>query len=154
MLAIEPFRVGRTYHWHVFDILQHYSVDTEYVDQWYCPTCDSDGRDCLYALDHLWEAATLSEVWSATLDHKMCSERYPEIEASLRDLGFVKPCTAHLENGGVAVFGDGHHRIAAALELHIDCIPTLFHGAWDLGYPESRHISEDSGLWRAGDPIV
>ena len=64
----------------------------------------------------------------------------------LRSAGFVRPLTAGINRYTQELtFGDGHHRLAAAMELRMETVPVLV--------AHDNHIAEDSGSWRLGDPV-
>lgn len=82
--------------------------------------------------------------WDEILDEKRDDSHYPDVVASLRERGWVRPATCWGYPWEM-VYGDGHHRLAAAI---------------DLGHSEvliERHpkfcIAPDSGEWDSSDPI-
>jgi hypothetical protein len=125
MLAIEPPRVGTTVLWLVEDILQHRSMDN---------TCY--GR----------HDAPIEEKWELCLDSKRMAYNYGDIIESIQSNGFVRPLTsAWLDWLESWEFGDGHHRLAAAIDLGIEAVPVAIQ-AYAV-------VSSDSGDWSAGDEI-
>ena len=115
MLALEPIRVCRVYHWAVEQVMERSSTDFEFYGSW----------------DYM-------------LDEKREDSHYPDVLASIREHGFIRPLNADLGKGYLQL-SDGHHRIAAAVDLGIECVPVYV-----TRYPI---ISGDSGHWRAGREV-
>lgn len=78
-------------------------------------------------------------LFEVTLEIKRSDEGYDRIVESLREHGFTVPCTVQIADRGY-IFGDGHHRLAAAIDLGIEYIPVQ---ACVLG----KSIATDSGEW-------
>ena len=113
MLAIEPIRPGNVIHWHVEDIMRHESIDME------CYT------GCFYADDKVLEPED-EGFFPALLNRKRQHYHYGDVVESLRSVGFVRPVTAYYDDyTGYLVFGDGHHRLAAAIDLGLSTVPVL-----------------------------
>ena len=154
MLAIEPIRPGNVIHWHVEDILRHWSIDINYYadDLYYCCECDE-----YHNTEEQWDfecdsnnwhglGDDLHKLWEAMLSLKRRDGHYDDIVESLRSAGFVRPLTAGINRYTKELtFGDGHHRLAAAMELRMETVPVLV--------AHDNHIAEDSGSWRLGDPV-
>lgn len=77
--------------------------------------------------------------WRALLHRKRMDENYSDVKDSIARWGFVRPVTVAIEVGNKIEYGDGHHRLAAAIELGFTHVPVE---AYD-GY----NISDDSGAW-------
>lgn len=76
--------------------------------------------------------------WEYMITCKRGDEHYNDVLESIRRWGFVRPLTAY-HDGDKLSFGDGHHRLAAAMELGMTTVPVeVFKWAT---------ISEDSGEW-------
>jgi hypothetical protein len=74
--------------------------------------------------------------WEGVLAGKRCDPWYPEVVESIRERGFVRPLTCYIvteetctcewcgnPEPGSLKFADGHHRLAAAIELGLKTIP-------------------------------
>ena len=120
------------------------SVD-EIVNEWHS---EDFGFGCLALSDEL-------------LDCKRADADYCYVVDSVRELGYVKPITCRPEMvhpGERLAMGDGHHRLAAAIDLGIKEIPVMFyrnayecitfdHGWWKDGKIKT-HIGQSSkGFW-------
>lgn len=68
------------------------------------------------------------------LEDKRCDEQYPHVLRSLRTGGFTKGIRIHPEHKRVT---DGHHRIAAAIDLGYRFVP----------YEYRQYCDDDSGEW-------
>lgn len=115
MLAIEPIRVDRVYHWALSQVQERESTDST----WY-------------------------NSWADMLAKKRNDGHYPDIVTSLKVHGFIRPLNADVHRGHLAL-SDGHHRVAAALDLGMECVPVYV--------TDHPIISDDSGYWRLGRPI-
>lgn len=121
MTAVGDFvpEVGTVFQWDIAEILTRPSAD---VGRW------SEDQD-------------LTEEWENLLEEKRNDSHYGELkEAVLRD-GFTHPCTAN-GGGSELLFGDGHHRLAIAIDLGLPTVPVRVHADWAISY--------DSGSWYEG----
>jgi hypothetical protein len=84
--------------------------------------------------------------WTSLLEEKREDDHYPDIVKSLKRHGFVRPATCWFDRcGGLMVYGDGNHRLAASIDLgwtHV--LVQRKRGAW---------IHSDSGFWTMDEPI-
>ncbi|QOP66639.1 ParB-like nuclease domain protein [Microbacterium phage Lahqtemish] len=128
MLAIEPPRVGRVYHWSLADLMTRRSGDVSKY---------TDGHD--------WPSK-----WRRKLQQKRRDRHYPDVVESLDELGFIRPLDATLnfsyeyedgddDSAGMVRLADGHHRFAAAIDLGYEAVPILV-SEWPT-------IAPDSGEW-------
>ncbi|QUE26089.1 ParB-like nuclease domain protein [Microbacterium phage SanaSana] len=115
MLELEPIRVGRVYHWAIAQVMERRSTDSG-----------------------------LYMSWDEMLDSKREDWHYPEVLASIRFHGFIRPLNADLGRGYLAL-SDGHHRVAAAIDLGMECVPVFV--------TSHAVIAGDSGSWREGRPV-
>ena len=73
-------------------------------------------------------------------------EHYPKVVEALRENGFMRPLTSYVE-GFDRYMGDGHHRLAAAIDLGLTEVPVLMsENGWDMDL-----IADDSGDWDGGE---
>jgi hypothetical protein len=78
--------------------------------------------------------------WASVLEDKRDEYDYDQTVRSLETYGFVRPVTAQAIGGNDYKYGDGHHRLAAAIDLGWTHVPIeAFHGYYE--------ISRDSGYW-------
>lgn len=87
--------------------------------------------------------------WSEKLAMKRNHGHYEDLKQSLVANGFIRPVTVRTNQysgNEDLMYGDGHHRLAAAIDLGMTHIPVEFVG-------DNRGISADSGYWSAGDPV-
>lgn len=153
-LNLEP---GVTFDWDIDEIMTRQSCD---VEQWKMSTCTKCGAtnwdgwgwylDGEY-LDHpldlgrdhscfdFAEDGSLSEAWEGCLESKRADDQYPDIVDSIRAFGFIRPLTARINHEGILEFGDGHHRLAAAIDLGMSTVPVRVYRDW--------YIAADSGGW-------
>lgn len=115
MLAIEPIRLHRVYNWAISQIVTRDSTDSDNYDSW------DDMLEC-----------------------KRADTQYPWIVESLKTNGFVRPLNATTCWGQLQL-SDGHHRVAAAIDMGMDTVPVYV--------AEDDIISSDSGLWNPRRPI-
>lgn len=87
--------------------------------------------------------------WSVVLDHKRDDEYYPDVVESLREFGFIRPVTIEIssDRDNRFVYGDGHHRLAAAIDLG------WHHVLVQVAGTRVSAIAVDSGDWDRGLPI-
>ncbi|UYL86352.1 ParB-like nuclease domain protein [Microbacterium phage Jovita] len=132
MLAIEPPRVGRTYHWCIQDLMTRRSGDVNRF---------TEGGD--------WPAR-----WRRKLSQKRRDDHYPDVVESIDELGFIRPLDAALNfvyeddndpSVGMVRLADGHHRFAAAIDLGYEAVP-IYLSQWPT-------IAPDSGDWRRDIPV-
>jgi hypothetical protein len=73
--------------------------------------------------------------WRYTLKCKREDRWYNDVVKSLKKHGFTRPLTCYVRNSpylyndppeGTLVFGDGHHRLAAAIDLGMTEVPLEF----------------------------
>lgn len=84
--------------------------------------------------------------WDEVFRDKRRDYNYGQVHDSIREHGFKRPLTVIIDDeGNIDRFGDGHHRLAAAVELGYTRVPVM---AFD---DEWRAVSEDSGSWNGGD---
>lgn len=83
------------------------------------------------------------------LEEKRQDEQYSDIVASIRAYGFVRPLTARVNTDTIHgyMFGDGHHRLAAAIDLGYTHVPLQI-------VDSTRMIGYDSGEWTLDSKIA
>ena len=156
MLALTQLKDGDTFHWAIEDILRHNSVDLN----WYgegagkCPECgtlyipeiDYYGPECGCRNESSeFEDLSTAELWDFVLEHKRNDHWYDDLKHVITTEGFdpSKPFTARPQLHGELIFGDGHHRLAIAIDMGLECIPvTVKISGW---------CADDSGSWGDGD---
>lgn len=120
--------VGTVFDWDIAEIMERRSLD---VDE--------------------WRGGTIELAWEEMLRRKRSDRNYPDIVTSIERWGFVRPLTAYITYGNELRFGDGHHRLAAAIELGMTTVPVeVFHrsrcavdsGTWNLemGIDSAREV--------------
>jgi hypothetical protein len=113
-------KVGDIFDWDIEEILQSYSIDGAEPGDW----------------DHL-------------LDNKRSDSCYWDVYQSIEQHGFLRPVTGYLicPDYDRLEYGDGHHRLASAIDLGMTTVPTLI--------VESSHyaIATDSGGWYYGHKV-
>jgi hypothetical protein len=158
-LNLEP---GVIFDWDIDEILTRQSCDVGGYSCIVCTKCgatnfDSWGwyRDGEF-LDHRDDAtldhscydhaddAPIQDAWDACLETKRQDDHYPDIVDSIRAFGFIRPLTARLVDSNLE-FGDGHHRLAAAIDLGLTTVPVKVFRDWA--------VAKDSGSWYTEDPI-
>jgi hypothetical protein len=117
MLALEPIRPGKTYPWLIEQIVQE---ERESSDR------------------SRWRP------WRDLLASKRRDHHYHAVVASISMHGFIRPLNADLESGELQL-SDGHHRLAAAMDLAMETVPVFV--------SRLRYIDEDSGEWESGDHV-
>jgi hypothetical protein len=60
--------------------------------------------------------------WGSLLEYKRADLNYADVRDSIRDRGWFRPVCVQFD-GTIWEFGDGHHRLAAAVELGHRYIP-------------------------------
>lgn len=140
MLALEPLRAEREYELNINWVLNN-TVPWDEADCW-------SGYDCEYVQENSLDPEDLTDapnhlLWGHVLYHKMEDGQYPFIVESLERWGFRFPLTIQLSpEGGTHTWGDGHHRLAAAIELGL---PTVSVKAWPRFTARANLVRADSG---------
>ena len=127
--------IGEVWLWDIEEIMTRTSSDVSSArSDHYCGDCGCvDGEPCVADNDAL--------AWDDVIERRREDPHYEHVVESIREHGFTVPCTAWYDEDSLVVrFGDGHHRLAAALELGITEIPVV------MAEPH-QYISEDSFLW-------
>lgn len=109
-----------------------------------------DGAQPQSLYDHLpWEEQRWVDPWITLLSKKRKDRQYPAVYASIQAYGWVRPLTVQWDDyDSDIIFGDGHHRLAAAIELGYTHVPVELTGnSW------FDCVSLDSGCWDTGDEI-
>lgn len=101
-----------------------------------------DGTVIDWDIDEIMERNSLDmgyyQDWEDLLEQKRMDSHYEDVKASIERWGFVRPLTSYVSRG-MLQFGDGHHRLAAAIELGMSTVPVEVH--------THAMIAEDSGEW-------
>lgn len=81
--------------------------------------------------------------WDWLLDDKRNDNYYPDVVRSLKEHGFKRPLTCSIDDYDPSdyQFGDGHHRLAAAIDLGLTHVPLEAYPSGSWG------VSDDSGSW-------
>lgn len=93
------------------------------------------------------------EVFKRMLDDKREDWGYPDVVESVDAYGFLRPLTVRRPDEGEPseygyVFEDGHHRLAAAIDLGYSHVPVQL-------VPKGKSaIADDSGGWDSRRPIA
>jgi len=131
--------VGTIFDWDIDEILSRFSCDLQPDDRPDTP---------------------LSDAWGDLLDEKRDHDHYPDVLDSIQRHGFVRPLTAWVSGHDPYTpdayqepqelrFGDGHHRLAAAIELGYTTVPVEV----TLNSYGHAVVSRDSGSWNKNRPI-
>lgn len=116
----------------------------EILNEWW-PADECYDR-CLCGDDHC-EEHHCDGKW-CVLEDKRADTWYDDVCESLEKLGWVRPLSFWVHDvTGETHLGDGHHRLAAAIDLGIEAIPV---------YPSVRGravAANSGGDWSYGDPI-
>jgi hypothetical protein len=113
------------------------------IDRERCYTIDGWGRP-----DYTGPARS-QRFWKEIALQKKSDYWFPDVLQSLKEHGFVRPCTAIYEpDFDTYIFGDGHHRLFAAQQLKMKTVPVRL-----LPYRSAYLISGDTAEWRLGDRI-
>ena len=130
MLAIEPPRVGHTYLWLVEDLMARRSSD----------------------VDQGTRGDSWPDRWARELNAKRGDPQYDAVVESIRDHGFIRPLDATTNfwddddaTASMVRLADGHHRLAAALDLGHEAVPVFVN--------DRPTVAPDSGGWGAGHPV-
>lgn len=109
-----------------FDVLPERPAEPELGDIWWQPISE---------VLHYWSSVDGASPgdWEYVLAEKRCDGWYQHIKAEIRENGFTSPltcsrqaypCCPHDEHEEIVItFGDGHHRLAACIELGYTHIP-------------------------------
>jgi len=130
--------LGDQWMWDIAEIMERETGDMASI---------RDGMECVDGCTTHYcygECASLEAVWDALLEARMEDPHYPLVVESIREHGFTVPVTAQVRDDGTVVLGDGHHRLAACLELGITEMPVVMAKQYSF-------ISEDSFLWGYAD---
>lgn len=134
--------IGTQFEWDIDEIFTRHSGDTKYYQEegWGDDYYDDDDEyeDVLNARMEM----SLDDVWQKTLEIKTQDEHYDDVVESIRTRGFVRPCTAKMDFETKKLkFLDGHHRLAAAIDLGMKTVPVI------VLSQDSCGVSDDSGDW-------
>jgi hypothetical protein len=148
--------VGTIFDWDIEEILSRPSGDLTWFIEDYAnpedhPECfDEDGEILDISIQE-----NLAILWEACLDRKRNAEHYVDVFASIQENGFIRPLTAYVRHPSqwsydagqppYLRFGDGHHRLAAAIELGMTTVPVMV-------CPKFT-VQPDSHEWRYGNPV-
>lgn len=79
--------------------------------------------------------------WKRLLSNKRRDYCYDSVLTSLSEYGFVRPVTVSIDawDNTDYEYGDGHHRLAAAIDLGFTHVPVEAYSGYN--------ISDDSGVW-------
>ena len=84
--------------------------------------------------------------WDRILKSKRRDSQYQDVLDSIEQEGFIRPLTATVLDGKFQ-FGDGHHRLAAAIDLGLTHVLIELHeDFWDA-------LAPDSGSWTSADRV-
>lgn len=155
-------RLGTTFEWDIAQILERTSHDLDIIfgDYRACRNCgirycsyyeydfpcnegvvaceDKDGDEWA---ECDWEDVPHEERWETLLSMKRADENYEDILEEISENGFSKPLTAY-KRDGVLILCDGHHRLAAAIDLGLETVPVHVFN--------TVTIADDSGEWYRG----
>lgn len=129
--------IGTIFDWDIDEIMTRDSCDLALEHSFTCLDCDRIHWDGDYSDDGFWDGpcdhdntrpATPEELWPILLDHKRQDRHYEDVLNSLLHHGFVRPLTAAAKEGPELRLGDGHHRLAAAIELGMSSVPVEVFG--------------------------
>lgn len=144
-------------------IHKHHSVDCAVPDNYYDDESGPgwfDGREYNEAYPNGYKIVRrkhYGRTWQELLADKRSDSHYPDVVQSIRENGWVRPVTVQIEDeqadidGNVVPagfrYGDGHHRLAAAIDLGFTHIPV------EAVSSMNECISADSGDWEGGMSI-
>lgn len=136
--------VTETWDWDIAEIMERASSDLlGGMREWWCDDCDQ--QTCRHRPD-------LVQAWDDLLEDRRADAHYEAVVISLQDYGFTVPATARVTDGVVAL-GDGHHRLAAAIDLGWHSIPVVMCGRFSFVSQDSFAWGEDI-QWIGGDLVV
>lgn len=96
--------------------------------------------------EHAKEGENLTQAWDRMLLIKRDDYHYTDVLDSIRDRGFLRPLSAWPNTYDEQLqFGDGHHRLAAAIDLGMKTVPVKVY--------DRMVIARDSGSWDYDSPI-
>lgn len=149
---------GRIFEWDIEEILTRHSADTSFFKGDYIESLFREEIDEAHSYGMSWGEIhdeiydlepTVAEVWEWMLDKKRDDEHYDDVLHSIRHNGFTRPLTASIEydtdGSPYLKFGDGHHRLAAAIDLGMKSVPVEVF--------RNNCFANDSGDWRLGQKI-
>lgn len=129
--------MGTVFDWDIEEILSRRSGDLSgFIEEYYA---DIDDDVEMSAVEEI------SDAWDMLLERKREDAWYEDVFESIRENGFVRPLTAHIREGQLAL-GDGHHRLAAAVELGLSTVPVIV-------CPQFTVIQDSGGSWNREEPI-
>jgi hypothetical protein len=144
---LKPSDTNKIIHWAISDILTHRSVDLDYYSPVVCVGCDTvlsletdyEGcEDCHEDTDY--DYPEVERQWEWVLDYKRRDHWFDDLKTEITHNGFTKPLTAIYEYGKLR-FGDGHHRLAIAIDLGLETVPVKVYDSWHSAR------ADDSGEW-------
>lgn len=124
----------------------------EILDEFY--SCDSGAAGGCMCRSDLYDNEEFDHsTWDCVLNDKRFDTWYDDVKDSIQDRGFVRPVIVYTrtiftdpEEPLVQWFmGDGHHRLAAAIDLGLTHIPVEFQS--------DQRVSYDSSIWTYDDMI-
>lgn len=140
--------IGTEFDWEIEEILERMSEDLYfyYDDFSICRRCgetfesgyEQGSADSRCTDECEQEALTIPEAWDQVLERKRYDDHFDELLDVIEEDGFTQPLTAYERNGQL-ILCDGHHRLAAALDLGLRTVPVQVH--------EKRTVAADSGTW-------
>lgn len=84
----------------------------------YCEECDLQvAEHCIDQYDSAVVAKEYRKAWEVVLNHKRLDGQYEYVVESLRMFGQLEPSGYYRGDAGGYYHGDGHHRLAAAIDL-------------------------------------
>lgn len=121
---------GTTFDWDIAEILERESIDVR--------------------LEFAYGDPSLDDYWEERLNDKRMDRHYDDVVESIKRWGFIRPLTAREGKDGMLHFGDGHHRLAAAIDLGMTFVPVKVCRSQKHGY-DSELVARDSGSWSLRD---
>lgn len=146
MLAIESPKIGTVIMWLIEDILNnHISGDIKmHIEGCF----NKFSKEYTHGGFYSEHETDKRESWECLLEEKRMDNHYYDVVDSLAEQGFVRPLTCRIsKDDGSLTFIDGHHRLAAALELGMEFVPV------EVFKSNTYPISHDSGVWHSGANI-
>lgn len=125
--------IGDQWDWDIAEIMERKTNDfRSYIDDHLCADVGCGDDDCV--------ASSIDLAWDEILEMKRDDAHYEHVVESIHVHGFTVPLTAQVNDAGEVCLGDGHHRLAAAIQLGFTTVPVVM--AKHLSF-----ISDDSFLW-------